>query len=208
MSQNSASLLYQKFYVDMQLERRTLLELLDPHTIQTVLYPGSSFHITPSFYFPHVVYVDPGEHARRFFENMDQVRTIIRSNKHYKRSSYIQYIDQDIREPLPLNDLNFDLLIALYVGNAARFCKRYLKIHGLFLTNNHHNDGGLAAEDPDFQLIGVIHQKATRMMLSVDNLNQYFIRKSSVTHKGHHAFKSDKPVYSKNADYYLFRRIS
>ena len=59
---------YNRFYSALNFERAGLFKLIkDEYGCNTVLYPGCSIHITPSFYFQHVVYVDISEAAKDFF---------------------------------------------------------------------------------------------------------------------------------------------
>lgn len=64
----SALELYQKYFQERNFERLDLFEIIaDKFNIQRVLYPGSFIHITPSFIFPDVVYVDNDRQAHQFF---------------------------------------------------------------------------------------------------------------------------------------------
>ena len=61
---------YDRFYSALNFDRSGLFELIkDEYGCGTVLYPGCSIHITPSFYFQHTVYVDISETAKKFFED-------------------------------------------------------------------------------------------------------------------------------------------
>ena len=52
-----------------------------------VVYAGCSIPITPSLFFPHVVYIDKSEQAERFFADEQAILASINRRKHYKRSA-------------------------------------------------------------------------------------------------------------------------
>ena len=128
--------LYRKHYTELQFERAGLFDLVQQsfHSNQA-LYPGSFVHITPSLYFPHVVYIDRRPDVQTFFADLEGVSQFIERNKYYRRSAYIRFIAQDFAAPLPLLPDSFDLLISIFAAGAAEACQRYLKPDGLLLTN-------------------------------------------------------------------------
>lgn len=155
--------LYKTQYVDLQFERAGLFKLIrEQFGCTEVLYPGSSVHITPSFYFPHVVYVDSSAAAAAFFANETAVLTTINHKKTYKRSAYIRFIAQDYAAPLPLPEGQFDLLLALFAPNVVQTCQNYLKTGGILVTNNFQDEAETAAAHPALAVAGVIryHKKA------------------------------------------------
>jgi hypothetical protein len=148
---------YQSQYTDLHFERAGLFQaILDRYPCQEALYPGCSIHITPSLFFPHVVYIDQSEQAARFFAGEPSVLDYINRHKHYRRPAYIRFIRQDYSKPLPLREGAFDLLLALFAGGISRSCKRYIKRGGLLISNNHQNDAREALDDRDFRLIASI----------------------------------------------------
>ena len=87
---------YQKYYLEPMHERAPLFKLTAEYIkCRSVLYPGCMVHITPSFYFPHVVYVDKHDVAHHFFSDLEAVKVYINRKKTYKRSAYIRFIEQD-----------------------------------------------------------------------------------------------------------------
>lgn len=204
------AVLYQKYVADHGLERAELFETLKAkfEWATTVLYPGSSAHITPSFYFPHVVYVDKGHLARQFFADPGEVLRMVEATKHYKRSAFIRFLDADFTEPLPLREGSFDLLISLYTGGISRSCSRFLKVGGLLLTDNHHDDAGEAAKDPEFDLIAVINENRGDFSIEERDLEDYFVPKDDAPRSLRAGRQITRwPEYVKKADYYLFKRI-
>ncbi|MBZ0315461.1 MAG: hypothetical protein K8L91_03510 [Anaerolineae bacterium] len=199
---------YQQFYVDMNLERAGLFEAIQrKFAPQTVLYPGCSIHITPSFYFPHVVYVDQMDSACAFFEDAAGVMEIIRRRKHYSKSGYVRFIPQDFTTLLPILENSYDLLMSIYAGGIARACQQYLRVGGLLLTDNHLDDGGEAVCDGGYELVGVVRQVGGNFRIGEDDLEAYFVAKKPVTNRAHAKYGSTRPEYRKNADYYVFRRV-
>jgi hypothetical protein len=201
--------LYKKFIVDHGLERAGLFKSLKARFegATTVLYPGSSAHITPSFYFPHVVYVDRGPLPRQLFGDLDEVVQMIEANKVYKRSAFVRFIDADFTGPLPLRDGSFDLLISLYAGGISRPCSRFLKVGGLLLTDNHHDDAGEAAKDPELDLIAVINDHKGNFTIEEGDLQGYFVKKEEPARGRSSGRQATRwPEYIKKADYYIFTR--
>ena len=80
---DSVASLYDKHYQSIGFERAGLFELIQKQFLcETALYPGCLIHITPSFYFAHVVYVDHNPLSREFFSQKEQVAAFIH---HYKK---------------------------------------------------------------------------------------------------------------------------
>jgi hypothetical protein len=199
--------LYQKYVVDMKMERTGLFDAVNRcYHPQTVLYPGCFVHITPSFYFPHVVYVDRNPDAQKFFYQEQGVLDIIASRCCYHRSPFMRFIAQDYMQPIPIMENSFDLLIALYAPKISTTCKQYLKPNGILLTNNRPDDD--AAHDPELQLIAVIHRKGSQYNICEEELDKYFVPKPALTTRAHHTYGSQEKRYTHNADYYLFKRIN
>lgn len=205
MLRNRTVELYRQFYADMLFERRGLFKAIrDRYGCQTVLYPGCSFHITPSFFFPHVVYVDTSQAARDFFADQQALLQFISRNKRYPQSAFIRFLHQDFRLPLPLLADDFDLLISIYTGEVSPACKGYLKVGGILLADNHHQETAQAAADPELEFIAVVNQKGKTYQVSEDRLEEYFVLRKRGGRKS-----TAKPhlEYVRTADYYLFRRI-
>ncbi|NLM44605.1 MAG: class I SAM-dependent methyltransferase [Clostridiales bacterium] len=160
---------YKRFYLDMNFDRAGLFEVLKKeYTCNTVLYPGCSIHITPSFYFQHVVYVDISQDAKKFFDDIHSILDYINSNKKYKQSAYVQFIHGDYTKPLPIKGENYDLLIALYAGEITLSCKKYVKPGGIILTNNHQKDAEKLLEDASITLDGLIYKKGKKYVIERD----------------------------------------
>lgn len=169
MSKDRSIDAYKRFYQDMNFEREGLFEILkEEYACNTVLYPGCSIHITPSFYFQHVVYVDISETAKKFFDDINIVLDYINGNKKYKQSAYVQFIHGDYTGQLPLREGNYDLLIALYAGEITQSCMKYVKPGGIILTNNHQKDAEKLLMDSSITLDGLIYKKGKKYVIEKD----------------------------------------
>jgi hypothetical protein len=170
--------IYQRYLIEPHLERAGLFQVMQQkYNCATVLYPGCFVHITPSFFFPHVIYIDRKEEASKFFSAESEVADFIRQHKQYKRSAYVRFILQDFLLPLPIPENSFDLLIAFYAGGVTQACKRYVRPGGLVLTNNHHDDAGQAARDPELNLISVVQRRGDTYKIASEGLGEYFVKK-------------------------------
>jgi len=137
---------YTSPYSDLKFERKELFKLIrETYRGREVLYPGCSSHITPSLYYPHVIYVDKSQAAAQFFAEEKALLEFVKRSKHYKQSAYLRLIRQDYSNPLPFMEGSFDLLLVLFAGEISKACIRYLKPGGMLLTNNHQGDAIVAS---------------------------------------------------------------
>jgi len=199
---------YEKYYVDMHLERAGLFQAVQQkYGGATVLYPGCFVHITPSFFFPHVVYVDRMAEAETFFAAEPELVEFIRQNKRYKRPAYTRFIRQDFLQPLPVPDDSYDLLIALYAGGITQACKRYVRPGGLILTNNHHDDAGQAAADSELTLVAAIICNGETYTVEENGLEDYFVPRDLPGRAKRYLQPSGSRVeYTRTAEAYIFKK--
>ena len=191
----------------MQFERSGLFKVIQQnYHCTTVLYPGSSIHITPSFYFPHVVYIDTNEVAQKFFADSDAVLNFVSSHKKYKQSSFVRFINQDFATALTIKENSFDLLIALFAGGISRACKKYLKIGGVLLTNNHHNDASEAARDNEYQLIARLFRKGAAYQIC-EKEDDGIPPKNPAAKRAYLKRSDSGFIYTDNEDYFLFNKV-
>jgi hypothetical protein len=196
---------YQAQYIELNFERAALFKAIrDKYHCREVLYPGCSVHITPSLYFPHVIYVDQSETAAQFFADEKSILEFLNRNKYYKTSTYLRFIQQDYLAHLPLMEGKFDLLLSLFAGGIAKSCVKYLKTGGLFLTNNHQNDAVEAIRSGEFKLLAALRfQKGSYSIsedvrgtkLPVQKLNNRYLKRVN-----------DSAQYMENETYYVFER--
>ncbi len=200
--------LYQKYFQERQFERLDLFQtIVEKFNIQRVMYPGSFVHITPSFIFPDVVYVDNDKQAKQFFGNPETYE-FIAQNKIYPQAAKVKFYFSDYRNSLDEITGSFDLLISQYAGFVGQHCKRYLKVGGLLLANNSHGDAGMAAIDDDYQLIAVLAIKNKEHRISEKNLGEYFVPKSQIQITKEYLETLQKGIgYKKTAGDYLFQRV-
>lgn len=201
--------LYKTYYVDRQFERENVfLALRDRYSLQSALYPGSFVHITPSFVFSEVVYVDSNKPANRFFGNTAAIQELIEKRKDYDHEASFSFIHQDYTKPLPLPLNSFDLLISHYAGVVSQACKKYLKPGGILLANNSHADAGVAFLDDEFEFVAAVEPNRKKPILN-SNLAQYFIPKNpSKNPNKEELIQSGKGIgYTHTASLYVFRKV-
>lgn len=168
--------LYSRYHVERGDERRELFRLLSQKfNCRVGMYPGCYVHVTPSFYLPVMIYIDSDPRAHRFFRG-GTARRLIRARKVYRDEPVVRFYPQDYREPLPVAEGSVDLLVSQYAGFVSEACSRYLRPGGLLVANDSHGDAGLANADPAFKLIGAIDRSGERFRLTIDCLDEYFVR--------------------------------
>lgn len=200
---------YQKQFVDISFERAGLFKLLkDRYDCSEALYPGSSVHITPSFFFPHVVYVDQSAAAAEFFSDMDAIQAYVNRNKHYKRNAYIRFIARDYTAPLALPDRGFDLLISLYAGGVSLACKEYLKVGGILVTNDHQNDVDGVMNHAGFEFRTMVKYSGGKYRFNNENVcSRLAATRNQKKAKGYLMSTSRGSAYQQSIDdYYIFER--
>jgi hypothetical protein len=199
---------YQRQYVDFRFERSGLFKLIqEKYHPKEVLYPGCSVHITPAFFFPHVVFVDHDPATMAFFSNQAIVLDLIKRHRRYRRTPYIQYIYQDFTKPLPVPEDQFDLILALYTGGVSKSCLSYLKKNGLLLTNNHQNDAVDASHYNELTLIAIAQKHQNRYRLIEKDIGEPLkIRHPAHKTKPYLRQTSSGVEYIENEKYFIFRR--
>ncbi len=202
--------LYNQSYVDNDFERADLFESLkEKFNIKSALYPGSFVHITPSFSFTEVVYVDSDPRARKFFEKRDIVSDLISGKKKYDSETVFAFLSQSYTKPLELQEESFDLLISQYAGFVSQECKKYLKTGGILLANNSHGDAGMAFIDEDYEFIAAVYVKDGKYHITNRNLDSYFIPKRDIEITKKYLKELGKGIgYTKTANSYIFRRVA
>ena len=200
--------LYRRYFVERQFERLDLFQLIaDEFEVKCVLYPGSFVHITPSFIFPSVVYIDSDKQANKFFKS-PETHQLIEKRKLYPQAASFMFHFADYNEGFDEKEKSFDLLISQYAGFVGQYCKPYLKKGGLLLANNSHGDAGVAAIDKDYQLVAVFLLRNGKHKIKKADLDNYFVPKSSVQLTKEYLMQLQKGIgYTKSGRAYLFRRI-
>ena len=204
----SALDLYEKYFQSRQFERLNLFQIIaEKFKVQRALYAGSFVHITPSFVFPDVIYVDNDKQAKQFFGKPEFFK-FIAERKVYPQDAKVSFHFADYRNGFDEMLGSFDLLISQYAGFVGQYCKQYLKTGGLLLANNSHGDAGMAAIDDDYQLVAVFSVKNGKYRIGVNNLDEYFVPKSQVEITKEYLEKLQKGIgYKKTASVYLFQKV-
>ena len=205
---NHAFQAYQKYYIDREYEQVDLFRLLKAeYKISNAIYPGSFIHISPSFVYPTVVYIDSDKHAIRYFQS-GFLGEIVEERKEYPEASEIIFHGIDYRQLIDDYRSRFDLLISQYAGFIAGVCKPYLKPGGYLLVNNSHGDAGMASIDPDYQLIAAVHRRGGKYRLSTTSLADYFIPKNNIKVTRELLLERKKGFgYTRTAALYLFQKV-
>lgn len=200
---------YRKFYIERDYEQIELFhELNNEFEIGKVVYPGSYVHISPSFIFSDVVYIDSDQRAQTFFHH-EYVRGYICERKQYPEEPTFEFYGRDYRTLIGELVGQCDLLISHYAGFISEACKAYLKIGGILLVNNSHGDAGLAAIDTDYHLMATVHKDKGTYRISSASLEQYFIPKRPLHITRDYLYELGKGVgYTKTAPLYIFQRTS
>ncbi len=208
MAVRFAEKLYEKYYAGDKARRGLFSALASWRAWEHVLYPGSFIHITASFLFPSVTYVDNDRNAKRFFSQMDEVRALVERNKVYQEAPQLTFHGTSYENRLDVPEGSFDLLLSLYAGFISKPCKRYLRMGGVLAVNNSHGDAGLASIDPDYQFIGVIQGRGDQLHREDDKLDAYFKPKKEIEVTEELLRTLGRGIgYTKTAPVYLFRRV-
>lgn len=197
---------YQEEFVDRGMDRMELFRALNQSFhINKALYLGSHIHITPSFVFPDVTYVDSYKRAAKLFKETSEITEYIDKNKDYSEPSKFQFIDSDYTQPIGLIG-DFDLLISQYAGFVSQAGKKYLKKGGTLVVNDSHGDASMAKLDTDYELIAVVNHINAKWVVSEENLDDYFVRKDGKTNSISELERIGKePSYRKTATNYIFK---
>ena len=142
---------------------------MDHYRSQEALYPGCGIHITPSFFIPHVVYIDKDPSVKDFFAEHESIITFINQNKRYKRSTYIRFIQADYSNNASIVTDKFDLVIALFANGVVRRFVQNLKSEGILLTHHFHNEVQDALNTPSLQYKSIIQIRGKKYQFMVSH---------------------------------------
>ncbi len=209
--------LYNKFYEGKPKELHDLWKvLMHSFDINKVLYPGSNAHLTPSFYFREVVYVDTDDSVRLFFKEKELIKRIIDMNLKFKKNETLKTKQNEFRfHNLDYNYgvneemFSFDLLVSINAGLVVDSNLHYLKEGGLVIVDHESKDAFNCYCRPELKLIGVFN-KLTKLHQS--KLDSYLLPAGDVNGAMHAFLDNDKKKttpskYVKQAKYYLFKKI-
>ncbi len=198
---------YRSLYVEQRLERAGLFAALARvRRFDAVLYPGCSIHVTPSFFFPRVVYVDASDAAARFFGQPSDVLSFVRHERRYAEEPHVEFLHADFFD-LPFEPASFDLLLSLWAPGIGRACGRFVRPGGYLLSNDHHDDAGEAARSGEWALAATIEERGGAFRVDDADLDAYFVaRERTGVRRAPGQPRPRWPEYEKTAPYYLFRR--
>jgi len=208
MTALSVEKFYNRYYAGKKARSGLFETLAEWRQPKKVLYPGSFIHVTASFIFFSVVYVDNDKNAKRFFAKMDDVVSLVNRYKTYAEKPNLVFHDSNYENDIEEAEGSFDLLISLYAGFVSKPCKRYLRNGGILAANDSHGDASLSSIDPDYELIGVIQGEDDHLRVIEDNLKAYFKPKKQIEVTEELLRKLKRGIsYTKTARAYLFKRV-
>ena len=200
---------YKHYYIDRDYEQVDLFRLIkNKYDIKKVIYPGSFIHVSPSFIFSEVTYIDSDKNAKKYFQSND-LNQLVQTKKEYHEDPKITFFGLSYENQIAELQNKFDLLISQYAGFISYACKDYLKIGGYLLLNNSHGDASLASIDENYQLVSTVHIAKGKYRLSQSSLEKYFIPKKDGLVTKELLFKTRKGIgYIHSAPLYIFQRVS
>lgn len=195
---------YENIYVKTNFERlelfKSIRELLHP---RTVLYPGCSVHITPSFVFQNVTYVDSSDQSREFFKDLNPIKDYVSRHTDYRSDPYIQYLCSDIRHLDSSFHAIFNLVITAYSGAIGRYCWKYLSKKGHYISNNHDGDIESLLSLPDAKFQGYFEKERWKYQF-IQTDDPESIQTTPVSYRGD---KQGNIAYLGNDRYYLVKKV-
>ena len=196
--------LYKKYFIDTGIERLSLFNnIRNDYMCEKVLYPGSFVHISPSFYFQEVVYLDLDKRCKSVFSDSETVEFIY-SKKKYKQNPIVRYYEMSFEDEIKEEYEYFDLLISQYSGFISKYCTKYLKRNGILLVNDSHGDATFAFNSGEYNFIAVVNEEEN---IETMDLGQYFKYSRKKEVDMNEVIKKMKgPKYKKMANSYIFQR--
>lgn len=156
MSLKEIEQIYQSFVCAHGLERKGLLAFVQQRIRPaSVLYPGCFVHVTPSFYFQQVTYIDKNPRAKAFFAD-PALPEFVSGRRHYSPGPWLRFIELDYLSETFASEQRFDLLLSLYApGIVIRF-KSHLAKGGHLLVHDSFGQAAAAARDQDFEPMALL----------------------------------------------------
>lgn len=152
---------YKKYYELISFERTGLFRCIKSvFNTHSVLYLGSSIHITPSFVFSNAVYVDKSDFSDHFFSNSNNVVEFINRKKEYARYPKIKYINTDYQTMKINNSSN--LVLSLFSLNSLNASLNCLNKNGVLIYLPLPSDKEIFNGDYSIKNIGYISVKKNK----------------------------------------------
>ena len=182
------------------------------YEVESVLYPGSWIHLTPSLVFPYVVYIDFFAKMESLFKDAELLK-YIETRSETDKKSIMKFHKTDYRKGISENKESFDLLISLSGGFVSKYCKPYLRKGGLLFVNNEHYDASMAYVDPNFVTNGVFTH-AGKLIEDKQKTQEYFLTKNNqaitlamVKENSKKPPSKAKYKLKKKTPFYLFKKL-
>ena len=174
--------------------------------VDHALYPGSYVDLSPSTAFASVTYVDTDDRAARFFADRDLVEQELAGRTRQGAGTQVRFLPADYTAPLDLEVASTDLLISLYAGPVSDHTRSYLRPGGWLLANTSHGDASLAALDPAWELVALVHHRDRRYRVTTDGLDQHLVpRRPELADPGRIRATGRGVAYTREAFAYLFQ---
>lgn len=126
---------YEQLYINLQFERAGLFKLLRKELpIKTAFYPCCSFHITPSFFFETVYYVDKSDAVADFFADDKTIKKIIEPRQEVANPVW-NFFHLNVEDSLSVIP-EVDLVIALNGGDVLMHAFGKAKMKGYVLSSS------------------------------------------------------------------------
>lgn len=201
---NSIPALYQEYFIEKGMERLSLFKNIKlRYNCSKVLYPGSFVHISPSFFFPEVVYLDLDKRCIKFFSDKETLDFVLLKKK-YEQNPIIRFYESSFENDINEQNEYFDLIISQYSGFISKYCTKYLKRNGILLANDSHGDATLAYTSGKYDLIGIINnnmeieENELELCFKYNREREIDLEKVLKTMKG--------PKYKKMYNSYIFKK--
>jgi len=125
---------YEKIYSVNNFERIDLFKCISKiYNIETVLYLGSSIHISPSFIFQNVTYIDNSDCTNEFFKYKEDIIDYINSRKIYNQTPYISYININYNTETKFINQKYDLVISINSYDSFESSVKFIRNDGILL---------------------------------------------------------------------------
>lgn len=182
MKASQVERLYCKFYESIGFERIGLFECLkNEFGDRTVIYLGSSIHISPSFVFSSVTYVDNSEMARRFFSDEEAIVNFVERKKIYRRKPRIKYVNADYTNCEV--DSRFSIVLAIFSPGTLAAAKQFLGDDSLLVYLPLPSEKQTTKDDKAYKVVGTIRMKKGKYRYSREVQENLHSKKDMIENK-------------------------
>ncbi len=126
---------YTRLYRDLCFERHGLFDSVRrKFNPRRVVYVGSSIHVTPSFHFSDVTYVDDSELAQSFFSDKPSLISFVGEHKRYRGRTRIDYRNIDYLKHQIAPAGTFDLAFSIFAPRSLGPASACVKKNGIIVS--------------------------------------------------------------------------